>query len=90
MKKGDQIYHGCFTKNRDGTNRITEKHKACLIPTNNPFSKYSEDTPSGVKTRSQEKIDKLVKKENTIDILNKKKSGQYSEMVRSGRLRSTY
>ena len=62
MKKGDQIYHGCFTKNRDGTNRITEKHKACLIPTNNPFSKYSEDTPSGVKTRSQEKIDKLVKK----------------------------
>ena len=37
MEKSDCIYHGCFTKNRDGTNRIIEKNKACLIPTNNSF-----------------------------------------------------
>ena len=72
MEKRDRIFHGCFTKNRDGTNRIIEKGKTCLFPTNNPFWKYPEDTSSRVKTRSQEKNQKLVKKENTIDIFVKK------------------
>ena len=62
MEKSYRIYHGYFTKNRDGSNRIIEKNKACLIPTNNPFWNYPENTPSSAKTRSQEKNKKLVKK----------------------------
>ena len=60
MEKSDRIFHGGFTKNRDGTNRIIEKGKICLFPTNNPLWKYPEDTSSRVKTRSQEKNQKLV------------------------------
>ena len=61
MQKSDRIYHGCFTKNQDGTNCLIEKNKGCLIPTNNPFWKYPKDISVGVKTRSQEKNRKLVK-----------------------------
>ena len=56
IQKTERIFHGCFTKNRDGTNRLIEKGKACITPTNNPFWKYPEDVHSGVRTRSQEKI----------------------------------
>lgn len=62
MEKNGTVYHGCFTKNRDGTNRIIEKNKACLFPTSTPFWKDLEDIPSGARTRSQEKNQKLVKK----------------------------
>ena len=61
IQKSEQIYHGCFTKNRDSTNKLTEKGKACITPTNNPFWKYPEDLHSGVETRSQEKNFKKVK-----------------------------
>ena len=62
MQKSDCIYHGCFTKNRDGSNRLIEKNKGCLFPTNNPFWKYSQDIPNGVRTQSQEKNQNLVEK----------------------------
>ena len=73
METSYRIFHGCFTKNKDGTNRIIEKGKTCLFSTNNPFWKYPEDTPSCVKTRSQEKKSKTSRKdENTIHIFGKK------------------
>ena len=55
IQKTERIFHGCFTKNRDGTNRLIEKGKACITPTSNPFWKYPEDVHSGVRTRLQEK-----------------------------------
>ena len=61
IQKTERIFHGCFTKNRDGTNRLIEKGKACITPTNNPFWKYPGDVHSGVRTRSQEKNQKKVK-----------------------------
>ena len=63
MQKSDRIYHGCFTRNQDGTKRlIKKKNRGCLCPTNKPFWKYPQDIPSGVENRSQEKNKKLVKK----------------------------
>ena len=62
-KNIDHIYHGCFTKNKDGTNRIIKNGQICFWPTNSRFWKYPEDVPSGVKTRSQHKEQKLVKPE---------------------------
>ena len=61
MEKSERIYRGCFTKNRDGTNRLIKKGKACITLTNKPFWKNPEDVFSGVKTRSQEKNQKKVK-----------------------------
>ena len=49
----DLIYHGCFTKNADGTNRIIGLHQKCVIPTNRPFWKDPEDIHSPIKTRNQ-------------------------------------
>ena len=49
----DSIYHGCFRKNVDGTNRIIGRHEKRLVPSSKPFWKYIEDIPAGVKTRSQ-------------------------------------
>ena len=62
MEKSGRVYHGCFTKNRAGTNRINGKNKACLFSTSNPFWKHLEDIPCGARTLSQEKNQKLVKK----------------------------
>ena len=62
MEKSGKVYHGCFRKNRDGTNRIIEKNKRCLFPTSKPFWKRIEDISRGPRTRSQEQHQKLVKK----------------------------
>ena len=72
IQKSERIYHGCFSKNRDGTNKLIEKGKICITPTNNPLWKYPEDVPSGVKTRSQEKIKKRLQIHCTTNTLNKK------------------
>ena len=60
MPKSERIYHGCFTKNADGTNKLLLKGENCLFSTNNPFWKYPEGIPTGVKTRSQEKKTKKI------------------------------
>ena len=49
-----KTFHGCLRKNKDGTNRIIEKGKRCLWPTSFPYWKKIEDTPEGIRTRSQE------------------------------------
>ena len=87
IQKSEQIYHECFTKDRDGTNKLIQKGKACITPTNNPFWKYPEDVHSGVRTYLQEKNQKKLKVETTTNTL---KIYIYSEMVRSGRFRSSY
>ena len=61
MNKTDKIFHGCFAKNKDGTNRLIKKGGRCLVLTSNPFWKYPEDIGScGVRTHSQEKNFKKV------------------------------
>ena len=56
----DCIYHGCFRTEIDGTNRIIGPNETCLIPSSKLCSKYIEDIPGGVKTRSQYKKQPLV------------------------------
>ena len=47
------IYHGCFTKNADGTNKLIGPEEKCLTPTAQCFRKDPKDVRSGVKKRSQ-------------------------------------
>ena len=61
-EKSEKVYHCCFRKSQDGTNRIIEKGKRCLFPTSCPFWKPVEDTPNGPRTRSQEQKQKLIKR----------------------------
>ena len=51
----DRIYHVCFPKNVNGTNRIIAKDENCLIPTSECFWKDPLDIKNGVKTRSRTK-----------------------------------
>ena len=67
------IYHGCFKKNADGTNRIIANYEKFLLSTSRPFWKYIEDIPIGVNTRSQHKQQKLVNVELSIVISEEKK-----------------
>ena len=55
-------FHGSLRKKRDGTNRIIEKGKRFLWPTSFPCWKKIEDTPEGLRTRSQEHKQELVKR----------------------------
>ena len=55
MDKKNKVFHGCFTKNKDGTNRIIGRAEKCLTRTNCPFWKYPEDINVSVRTRSPEK-----------------------------------
>ena len=72
MEKSERIFHGCFTKNRDRTNRATEKGKHCITPTKKPFWKYPGDVLNSVRTRSQENNQKKVKIRDYDKYLNKK------------------
>ena len=52
----NRVYHGCFTKNADGTNKIILAGERCLCPISRPFWKFSENILDlGVKTRCQTK-----------------------------------
>ena len=58
------IYHGCFTKNADGTNKLIGPGEKCLTPTAQCFWKDPKDVRSGVKTRSQSANQAIVSTEN--------------------------
>ena len=73
VTKMANIYHGCFRKNADGTNRIIANNENCLISTSRAFWKYIEDISAGVKTRSQYKRQKLVDR-ITFDIYFRNKN----------------
>ena len=47
------IYHGCFTKNADGTNKLIGPGEKCLTPTAQCFWKDPKDVRFGVKTPNQ-------------------------------------
>ena len=51
-----EIYHGCFTKNIDQTNRIIANDEKWLVPTSRAFWKYIEDIPAGVRTQPVQKV----------------------------------
>ena len=45
-----RIYHGCFYKNADGTNKIIRAGEECSVPTGECFWKDPCDVKNGVKT----------------------------------------
>ena len=67
-----RIYHGCFKKNADGTNRIVANSEDCLVPSSRPFRKHIEDIPDGVRTHSQHKRQKLVTRHKFETYFHKK------------------
>ena len=61
----NRIYHGCFTKNADGTNKIILAGEKCLFPTSKCFWNFPENLENiGVKTCSQRKRDLTVSKKD--------------------------
>ena len=68
FKKASKFITDALLKT-DGTNKLIEKGKACITPTNNPFWKYPEDVHSGVRTYLQEKNQKKLKVETTTNTL---------------------
>ena len=74
------IYHGCFTKNANGTNKIILAGERCLCPTSKPFWKFPEAIDNvGVKTRSQTKREqqRVTKKAYNEYFENKKRIHQW-------------
>ena len=59
-------FHSCMRKNKDGSNRVIEKAKECLCPTNSPFWKKAIDISFKVSTRAQENKKELVKRALTV------------------------
>ena len=55
-----RLYHGCFLKNADGTNRIIAPGEKCLVATDKCFWKDPSDVVNRVKTRSQVKNEPAV------------------------------
>ena len=55
IQQSERIFHGCFNKNKNDTNKLIEKGKRYITPRSNPFWKRRWDVPHGVRTRSQEK-----------------------------------
>ena len=64
------IYHGCFTKNADGTNKIILAGERCLYSTAKTFWKFLEDIEIVVvKVRSQTKREQQrLTKTNSMNI----------------------
>ena len=60
MDQKNNVFHGFFNKNRDGTNRLIAPGQKCITPTSEPFWKFPQDITSGVRTRSQEQKQKKV------------------------------
>ena len=70
----NKVFHGCFNKKRDGTNRVITPGEKCITQTSEPFWKYPEDIFASVRTRSQEQKyqqQKNLPKPNFKNILNK-------------------
>ena len=64
----NRIYHGCFTKNADGTNKIILAGERFFYPISRPFWKFPEDILDlGVKTCSQTKKEQQCVTKETYD-----------------------
>ena len=68
----EMAYHGCSKRNIDGTNRLIKKGDICSRPTNIPFWMSIQDVINSVKTRSQERNQKHVKKVDIDEYFIKK------------------
>ena len=66
------IYHGCFTKNADGTNKLIGPGEKCLTAIAQCFWKDPKDVCSGIKTRSQSANQLTVSTEDYEYYLKKK------------------
>ena len=66
------IYHGCFYKNADGTNKVIKADEKCLVPTEECFWKDSCDVKHGVKTMSRAKNEPKVTLKNFNRYYDKK------------------
>ena len=40
IREPDKIYHGCFNKNKDGTNTLIKKGEKCLTPFGNVLGMF--------------------------------------------------
>ena len=58
------IYHSCFRKNADGTNKLIGPGEKYLTPTTQCFCKDPKDVRSGVKTHSQSANQAIVSTED--------------------------
>ena len=70
----NKVFHGCFNKKRDGTNRVLTPGEKYITQTSEPFWKYPEDIFASVRTRSQEQKyqqQKNLPKPNFKNILKK-------------------
>ena len=68
------VYYRCSKRNIDGTNRLTKKRGVCSKPTNILFWISTQDDINSVKTRSQERNQKDVKKVDFDEYFIKKKN----------------
>ena len=68
----ETAYHRCAKRNIDGTNRLIKKGNVCSRPTNIPFWMSIQDVINSVKTRSQERNQKHVKKVDIDEYFIKK------------------
>ena len=75
-KKREMVYHGCFKRNIDATNRLIKRGDVCPRPTNIPFWMSTEDVINSIKTRSQERNQKDVKKVDFDEYFIKKNIGK--------------
>ena len=69
IRESDKIYHGCFNKYKDGTNKLIKKGEKCLTRTHFSFWKCPWDVPNGVITGTKNK--KKKQKKTTVEKFNK-------------------
>ena len=77
MQKSDCMYYRCFTKNRDGSNRLIEK-VACFLQTIH-FGSILKTFLTVLGPNHKKKIKIQLKKVNIIDILDKKISAIFGD-----------
>ena len=67
-----RIYHSCFYKNADGTNKIIRAGEECSVSTEECFWEDPCDIKIGLKTRSREKNEPVVTLKDFNCYLDKK------------------
>ena len=72
VKMEQRIYHGCFYKNADETNKIINAGEKCSVPTDECFWKDPCDVKNMVKTRSRAKNKPVVTLKDFNCYLDKK------------------
>ena len=66
-------YHGCYLRNKDGTNVLLNKNERCFSPTQSPFWKDAKDITNYVSTRSTKK-DVATSRDQKMYFINKQQN----------------